>query len=116
MVRIEQCPGATLLVLGVSYESLDEAVLDEFGGLLLTVAATADPPRVVLDLAATRLIGSRFIELMIRAWKRLAQRGGRLALCGVQPFCAEVLRVTRLDTLWEIFDDRAGALASLAPQ
>jgi hypothetical protein len=32
----------------------------------------------------------------------------------VQPFCAEVIHVTRLDTLWEIHPTRAAAVAALA--
>jgi hypothetical protein len=34
-------------------------------------------------------------------------------LCGVQPFCAEVIHVTRLDTLWESFPTREEAVAVL---
>lgn len=113
MVQILQQQDVTVLKLGASYESLDEDQLDDFGGTLLTEAATVEPPQMVLDLSATQLIGSRFIELMIRAWKRLNERGGTMVLCGVHPFCAEVLHVTRLDTLWETYPDECQAVAAL---
>jgi anti-anti-sigma factor len=57
-----------------------------------------------------------FIELLVRAWKRLKQRGGNLVLCELQPFCAEVLQTTRLDTLWEIYQTRSDAVRGLSEE
>jgi hypothetical protein len=48
---------------------------------------------------------------MIRTWKQLDARGGRLVLCGVSGFCADVLRAAKLDTLWPICPDRSSAIA-----
>jgi len=105
--------GVSVIVLDPSYEELDDRALEESGGLLLTAATTTDPPRVVLDLSATNYIGSALIELLLRAWKRLSERGGTMVLCGVQPFCADVLRVTRLETLWQTFDTRDQAVEAV---
>ncbi len=97
-----------------SVDSLDAERLGAIAQVLIDQAAQADPPRVVLDLSETDVIGSRFIELLLRAWKRLAQRGGTLALCGLRPFCAEVIRVMRLDGLWRVFADRRTAVEALS--
>jgi len=114
MLQVTEQKGVTVIELGPSYESLDEPALEDLGGLLLTKAATIEPPRLLLDLSQTRFIGSTFIELLVRAWKRLASRGGTMALCAVQPFCAEVIHVTRLDTLWEVFPTKDRALDALS--
>ena len=103
----------TIIEFGPSYNSLDDEALEEVGGLLLSEAVHADPPQMILDLSDTRFIGSSFIELLVRAWKRLKERGGTMVLCGVQPFCAEVLQITQLTTLWKIFPTRAEALDAL---
>jgi anti-anti-sigma factor len=116
MIKLIRQQGVTVVELGSSYDSLEEAALEELGGVLLTAAATAEPPRIVVDLSQTTFIASRFIESLVRAWKRLTERGGTLVLCGLQPFCAEVIRVTRLDTLWESFPSREEAMAALAQQ
>ena len=114
MVRLTRQPELTLLELDPTYASLDEAsVLEEFGGVLLTEALTADPPLVLLDLSATTYVGTSFVELLVRAWKRLRERGGKLVLCSVQPFCAEVFRISRLDTLWDTYPTRRQAIAAL---
>ncbi len=114
MTQLVRQPDLTLLELGPMYATLDEeTVLEEFASTLLTESLTADPPIVLLDLAATTYIGTSFVELLVRAWKRLTERGGKLVLCDVQPFCAEVFRITRLDTLWDIYPTRAQAIAAL---
>jgi anti-anti-sigma factor len=114
MVQLTRQHDVTVVELGPHYDSLEEGALEELGDVLLTNATLVEPPLLVLDLSQTSVIGSRFIELLVRAWKRLSERGGGLALCGLQPFSSEVLRVTRLDTLWESFSDRESAVAALA--
>jgi len=113
MITLLRQNDTTVIELGSAYDSLDDTALDELGGLLLTKAATVDPPCIVLDLSRTGFIGSVFIEILVRAWKRLTERGGAFALCGVQPFCDEVIRTTRLDTLWESFPNREQAVKAL---
>ncbi len=104
----------TILQFGPRYDSLDEAVLMDAGGVLLSQATHAQPPKLLLDLSQTEFIGSRFIELLVRTWKRLQERGGRMVLCGLQPFCAEVLQTTRLNAVWQTADRREEGWALLA--
>ncbi len=105
-------PECTIFELGEGYDSLDTDALDEAGGILLTHAATVEPPCILLDFSKTNFIGSTFIEIMVRTWKRLNERGGTLAVCGLQPFCVDVLRVTKLETLWPSYATREEALKS----
>ena len=48
-MRVARHNEITVIELGPSYESLDDDALEEIGGLLLTEATIADPPRVVLQ-------------------------------------------------------------------
>ncbi len=112
MTQFTSQPDCTIFELGSSYDSLDTDTLDEAGGALLTHAATVEPPHILLDFSKTNFIGSTFIEILVRTWKRLSERGGTMAVCGLQPFCTDVLRVTRLDTLWPSFPTREEALKS----
>jgi len=114
MVEASKQRGVTIVTLGPSYASLDDETLDELGGLLLTTAATVEPPRLVLDMSATEYIGSAFIELLVRVWKRLTDRGGTMAVCGLTPLCREVLQTSRVDGLWESYPGLADALHATA--
>ncbi len=105
--------GWTIVESGPRCDSLDEASLSEFSEQVLREAAQADPPCLLVDLSQTDYIGSRFVELLVRVWQRLKRRGGALALCGVQPLCLEVLKVTRLDQIWAVYPSRPAALDAL---
>ncbi len=110
---VESQDGVTVIRLGPDYESLDESLLDELRAVILQVAETADPPRVVLDLSHTKFFGSAFIEILFRAWNRLKARGGAFALSGLTEYCAEIIEITHLDRLWTVFADRDAAVAAL---
>lgn len=115
MAQLHQRQGITIIQLsGPEYESLDQATVEALRDELLDYVVQANPPNVALDLSSTKFIGSAFLETMFRCWNRIKQRDGRMALCGLHPFCAEVLRVTRLETLWEIYPTVDDAVAALA--
>jgi anti-anti-sigma factor len=113
MNRVFRENDVTVIELGPAYDSLDNDALAEFEGLVMNEAICCEPPRLVLDLTSTTYTGSSFIETLVRAWKRLKERDGVLALCGIQPFCAEMLRVTRLDSLWDICPSRVEAVSAM---
>ncbi len=103
-----------MISLGPEYESLDERGLDDLKQVILDIAQSADPPRVVLDLSHTKFFGSSFIEILFRAWSRLnARDGGRFSVSGLSSYCAEVIEVTHLDRLWEVFPTLDEAVEAL---
>jgi anti-anti-sigma factor len=107
--------GVTIIALGPEFEQLDELHLDDLTQVVLDAANAADPPLVVVDLSHTRFFGSGFIEVLFRAWHRLHGReGGRLGLCGLTPYCREVIDVTHLDRLWSIYATREEAVGGLS--
>ena len=113
MTRVVYEQSVSIVELLAHYDSLDLNVLDEFAETLVAAAVEADPPWLLLDMSQTEYVSSSFIELLVRAWRVIERREGRMALCGVQPFCLEVLETTRLDVLWPIYPTRGEALAGL---
>jgi anti-sigma B factor antagonist len=107
-------PACTVIELGTSYNSLDLDALNDAGSLLLTQARSAVPPRLVIDMSQTDFIGSTFIDLLLRTSKRLAERHGVMVLCGLQSFCAEVLRAAHLESLWPCYAARDEAVQALS--
>lgn len=107
--------GVTVVSLGPEYENLDEAILDELRKSILAAADDADPPLMVLDLSHTQFFGSSFLEVLLQACNRLTERdGGRFAISGLTKYCAEVISITHLDRVWEIYDDVDTAVGELA--
>ncbi|MDB5386110.1 MAG: hypothetical protein JWM11_1756 [Planctomycetaceae bacterium] len=100
-------------LVGVEYESLDERSLEGIRTSLLDIAQQADPPLMVLDLSQTKFFGSAFIEILFRVANRLKNRKGRFALCNLTEYCAEVIHVTHLDSLWPVVSSTDEAVARL---
>lgn len=106
--------GVTIISLGSAYENLDESLLDGLKGFILEQAEGCECPKIVLDLSHTKFFGSAFIELLFRIWNRVKARdGGEFCLCGLTPYCQEVIDVTHLDRLWAIYGSRDDAVAAL---
>ncbi len=114
MAQVKRVNDVTLIELEGEYSSLDEDRFQHVRDLLLDQAQSAEPPLVAIDFSQTKFIGSAFIEVLFRSWKRLDARQGRLMLCGLQPFCVEVLQVARMDKVLEMSPSVSEGLAALA--
>ena len=113
MPEIARHNDVTVVQLGAKYDALDDAIINQFRDQLLEQADKADPPLLVIDMGPTKFIGSSFIEILFRAFKRVTERHGRLVLCSVDPYCAEVLRATRVDTIIDSYPSCESAVQAL---
>ena len=116
MTRLSQIDGVTIFSVDREYDSLDDSRVSEFSALLTGAVERADPPVLLLDLTNTTFIGSSFLGVLVRAWKRIRDRRGQMALCHVNPLCGEVLHASKLDTIWDIYPTRDEALRALAAE
>ena len=91
-------------VLGPEYHSLDDDVLGEVEQFLFRCADPEETKNLVIDLSATTYFGSLFIEVLFRAYSRIKRKGGRFALSGLRGHVVEVIYISKLQQLWEIFD------------
>ena len=114
MSHVSQVDGVTIFTVDREYDSLDDRKVSEFSALLMGAVERADPPVLLLDLGETTFIGSSFLGVVVRAWKRVRDRQGRMALCHVNPLCSEVLHASKLDTIWDIYPARDEAQRALA--
>ena len=68
---------------------------------------------IILNLADVPLMDSSAIGSMIMAFLRLREKNGKLVLLYAQKNILEVLSITKLNTLFEIYDDMQNALQSV---
>lgn len=85
--------------------TISEDKVEEVSGQLLDYTVSI-PPQIVVDLQNVDFFGSSFIETLFRMWNRVkASPDGHFALCGLRPYCLEVLEVTNLNSVWPIYPD-----------
>ena len=68
---------------------------------------------LVIDFSQCEFFGTMFLGSLVKVWKRISQRGGRLALCHLSPKVLEVLQLTKLHLIWPVHGTREDALRSV---
>jgi anti-anti-sigma factor len=85
------------------YGSNDEAKLLRVRRLLMDQAEKPYPTYLIVDLSKVDCFGARFVALLVSTWKKLRIRNGRLSLCGMTPFCSELIQILQLHKVLEIY-------------
>ena len=68
--------------------------------------------RLIVDMSQDNYPNSMKIGVLIRFKNRAVRRGGDLRLLGANGRTLEMLRITRLDTVFRLFDDEEAARSS----
>ncbi|CAM3667303.1 Anti-sigma factor antagonist [Bordetella sputigena] len=69
--------------------------------------------RLVLDLSGLDYISSAGLRVMLLVAKRLKQKSGALALCGIQPHVREVFDISGFLSILTVVESRDDALDML---
>jgi len=68
---------------------------------------------VVIDFSDVDIVTSSNLSKLLKIHKPLTKNGHRLVLCSVDPSIKGIFKVTGLDSILEVADDRFTALATL---
>jgi anti-sigma B factor antagonist len=69
-------------------------------------------PRVVFDFSTVGHVDSAGIEMLLNSTEEVMKRNGDLKLAGIRPGPAALLELTKVDRLFEIYDQTADAVES----
>src|SRR2546430_798535 len=76
----------------------DEALSDAIKALI-----AGGTPKVVLDLSSTSHIDSAGVGALVSAFTSVTSAGGRLALAGATKRVSDLLRITKLDSVFPMY-------------
>jgi len=79
---------------------------------LIDEALAAGTKNIVLDLAGVSTIDSSGIGEMVACYTTVTKKSGHLKLLRLSPKINDILQVTQLITVFEVFDDEAEAVRS----
>jgi anti-anti-sigma factor len=71
---------------------------------------------VVVDLSGVAFAGSAALGNFVALNRAVRHAGGRIVFCNVDPTVSEVLRASKLDSLFEFAGDRSAALRAIDEQ
>ena len=102
----------TTLVVVVEERRIDAAVAVRFKDRMLEL--TQHPAkRIVLDLAKVEFLDSSGLGAVVGSMKQLG-RDRKLDLAGLTPTVDKVFRITRMDRVFQIYNDVEAALQDIA--
>ena len=76
-------------------------------------ALDAGSQRVVVNLKEVSTIDSSGIGELVSAYTSASNRGAKLALISLPPKVQDILQITQLVTVFDIFDDEDEAISSM---
>ncbi|MBO9447714.1 STAS domain-containing protein [Ruegeria sp. R14_0] len=100
----------TTQIITVHSDRIDAAMAIQFKEDMRT-EAEGGAARVVLDLTGVEFIDSSGLGAIVASMKQLG-RDRRLDLAGLNPFVEKVFRLTRMDTVFNLYPTLDDALAS----
>jgi anti-anti-sigma factor len=112
-LTIERHGEVTLVTASPAFENMDFSLIDQAAELMLAPLRSEPVPLVVVDLSHVDYINSPFLSVLLRCWKLATVKGGLMVLAGVSGRARDLLRVTRLDLVWPIYDSRQEAIEAL---
>jgi anti-sigma B factor antagonist len=81
---------------------------------LIREALEGGHSKILLDLAKVSAMDSSGIGEMVAAYTTVRKREGQLKLLNLSPKINDILQVTQLITVFDVFDDSEEAMASFA--
>jgi anti-anti-sigma factor len=106
---------AGCVVVEFAVPRISEGTIVEAIQTTLTQLIENDPQqKIVIDFQRVELMSSATLGVLVRFYRDLAENGGRIVLCGLQPPVQKVFELTRLDQLFRIEKDLAAGLSRLA--
>jgi anti-sigma B factor antagonist len=108
---VERVGQVTVVRFTRSYLSQKGAVLN-LGPELFSRLRKEDPPWLVLDFSGVTHLTSPIIGQLALLHKKAEPLGGRLALCAFPREALEVLRLSRLDEVFNLYRNEEEALES----
>jgi anti-anti-sigma factor len=88
----------------------ERAEIDRVGQL---VVRSRTAPHVILNFHSIDFISSTFVNRLIVLRRTVHGAGGKVILCGMNQVIRDIMRINRLEELFDLSDDTDGALEGL---
>lgn len=90
----------------------DDLGIQELGQELFSLVDSAQRTKLLLNYANVQFLSSGALGKLRALENRVTRKGGTIKLCSINPNIFEVFKITRFDTIFEIYKSEADALAS----
>ncbi|MDR3639145.1 MAG: STAS domain-containing protein [Isosphaeraceae bacterium] len=108
-LRLENIEGV-IVVHFVDDKIVSDDTIEAVAGELFELVDQAGETRLLLSFRNVSLLSSSALASLMNFDKRVKQQRGTLKFCGLKPVQLELLRVTGLDRVFQLYPDEQSAL------
>ncbi len=111
-ISVEYSENATIVTF-VDEKILEEMDIQALQASVMSVIEEAEHINVILDFCNVRFLSSAVLGLLMRISKKVYEREGQLRLCNISPRIYEIFKITRLNKIFDIYENVKSATESL---
>lgn len=111
-ISVEYADNATIVTF-VDEKILEEMDVQALQGSIMPVVEEAKRIKLILDFCNVRFLSSTVLGLLLRISKKVYEQDGQLRLCNISPRIYEIFKITRLNKIFDIYEDVKSATDSL---
>lgn len=111
-ISVDYVKKATIATL-TDEKILEEADIQALEDSIMPLIESSEDIKLVLDFSNVEFLTSSVLGLLIRISKKVYESNGLLMLCGINSKILEIFKITRLDKVFDIHEDRYDALGSM---
>jgi anti-sigma B factor antagonist len=106
-----QYSGKATVVTFTNEKILEENDIRNLQESIMPVIEQSGQINLILDFQKVQFLSSAVLGLLLRISKKVYERDGQLRLCSINRKIYEIFRITRLNKIFDIYDDLEAALA-----
>lgn len=92
---------------------LEQADIEALEASIMPLVEQGGGMNLVISFADVKFLTSAVLGLLIRVSKKVYESDGQLKLCSIEPKILEIFKITRLDKVFDIYEDREQALQAV---
>jgi len=91
---------------------MEERALNELAKSLFALVDERSPMKLVLSFTQVQYFSTSVLGMLVMLKKRVVESNSALKVCSIKPSLYEMLVLTKLNTILDIYKDEEAALAS----
>jgi anti-sigma B factor antagonist len=111
-ISVKYADNATIVTF-VDEKILEEMDIHALQESVMSVIEEAERVNLILDFCNVRFLSSAVLGLLMRISKKVYEQEGRLRLCNISPRIYEIFKITRLNKIFDIYENVESAAESL---
>ncbi len=108
-LRLETIDGVSVVSF-VDKQLITDESIQEVGDQLYSLVEKEGHKQILLNFGDVQFLSSQALGKLINLKKKVNAAKGKLKLCSIRPDLLEVFKITRLDQVFEIYEEEQQAL------